>query len=143
MALNPDLHRVTADAIIFDITAHTVLLIKRKYEPFKDSWALPGGHVDKGERVSYAASRELEEETGLQVNPEALEFVGLFDDPDADPRGPVLRLVYAGTVVNKPETRAGDDAAETTWINVMDVISGNVPIAFDHRKMISKAVIIL
>jgi len=41
-------------------------------------WALPGGRLDAGEAVEQAALRELSEELGLQVQPEAV--LGLLDD---------------------------------------------------------------
>ena len=44
-----------------------VVLIKRKYEPLKGHWSLPGGMVEIGETLESALSREMLEETGLRV----------------------------------------------------------------------------
>ena len=53
---------VTVDAVILRKSAdYELLLIKRKNEPFKDCWALPGGFVDENEDLKAAAIRELEE----------------------------------------------------------------------------------
>ena len=45
-----------------------VLLIKRKYEPLKGHWSLPGGMVEVGEPLEAALTREMQEETGLLVD---------------------------------------------------------------------------
>lgn len=45
-----------------------VLLIRRKYEPLKGHWSLPGGMVEIGETLEDALTRELLEETGLAVD---------------------------------------------------------------------------
>ena len=63
-----------------------ILLIKRSNDPFKDCWALPGGYVNLGETSEDAARREALEETGLKL-PGLPQLVGVFDEPDRDPRG--------------------------------------------------------
>lgn len=45
-----------------------VLLVKRKYEPLKGQWSLPGGMVEIGETLEAALAREMLEETGLRVD---------------------------------------------------------------------------
>ena len=50
---------IAVDGIL--IKNNKILLIKRKNEPFKGKWALPGGFVEYGERVEEAVSREFEE----------------------------------------------------------------------------------
>ena len=46
---------------------NSLLLVKRKYDPDAGYWAIPGGHLDLGERVEIAAEREAYEETGFIV----------------------------------------------------------------------------
>ena len=55
----------TVDGVIFK--DKKVLLTKRSIEPFKDSWVLPGGHIERGEKPEHAAVREVREETGLKT----------------------------------------------------------------------------
>jgi 8-oxo-dGTP diphosphatase len=52
-----------------------VLLVKRGIEPGKGLWSLPAGFLEVDETAEEAAVRELEEETGLRVDEEDLEFV--------------------------------------------------------------------
>lgn len=65
---------VTVDTLIFCVEDHKVwlLLIKRKNDPFKGSFALPGGFVDENEGLDAAAARELQEETNVAGGPECL-----------------------------------------------------------------------
>lgn len=54
-----------------------VLLVRRKREPLKGQWSIPGGLVELGEELHQAVRRELKEETGLEVEP--LEIMAVFD----------------------------------------------------------------
>ena len=62
--------KVAVDAVVFGYTSKeglSVLLIKRNIEPFKNSWALPGGLVGDHESLEEAIQRELREETGVNI----------------------------------------------------------------------------
>lgn len=56
-----------------------ILVIKRKFPPFQDKYALPGGFVEEHETMRQAAARELKEETGLDIPTHQLKLIGLFD----------------------------------------------------------------
>ena len=60
---------LTVDAVIVARPQASIppqlLLIKRKFEPCKDQWALPGGFVEENESLDVAAARELQEETSV------------------------------------------------------------------------------
>ena len=49
-----------------------VLMIRRKFEPNKGRWSLPGGLLEVGEDPEEAAKREVREELGLEVVTEGL-----------------------------------------------------------------------
>ena len=83
---------LTTDCVICDRDGR-VLLIRRKNEPFKGTYALPGGFVDIGETVEAACRREALEETGLAVG--ELRLVGVYSDPYRDPRGHTVSIVYS------------------------------------------------
>ena len=122
---------LTTDCVVFDARGY-VLLIRRKHEPFRGSYALPGGFVDTGETVENACRRELKEETGLDVG--ALRLIGVYSDPDRDPRGHTCSVAYLASV-DRTQVQAGDDAAAAEWVG--DWRSQIV--AFDHAKILADA----
>ena len=94
-----------------------VLLIKRGEHPYKGHWALPGGFLRSTETVTECALREVTEETS--VTPKALLPVGIFSDPDRDPRTRVLSAAYVSIVdADLCSTAGGDDAADARWFDV-------------------------
>ncbi len=127
--------KVTVDVVVFTIynnKLHT-LLIQRKGPPFKDRWALPGGFLEKNEKLVAAAGRELFEEAG--VGHLYLEQLYTFGDPGRDPRGRVITVVYFALVPAPVEISAGSDAKSAKWWQV-----GKLPnLAFDHKKILGYA----
>lgn len=129
--------KVAVDAVVFGYTSKeglSVLLIKRNINPFKDSWALPGGLVGNEESLEDAIQRELKEETGVSIN--YLEQLYSFGKPGRDPRNRVISVTYYGLV--KPEgfqIKADTDAAEAAWFNIKKIPQ----LAFDHSSIISLA----
>ena len=123
---------VTVDTVVLCIKNDepSVLLIKRLNEPFKDLWALPGGFVDMDEDLKDAASRELKEETAIQLD--EMHQILTAGTPDRDPRGRNISVVYAGFLHEPVNPQNGDDAKEAAWFSLM-----NLPgLAFDHNKVI-------
>ena len=108
-----------------------VVLIRRGSDPFEGQWALPGGFVEVGETVEEAAVREAAEETGLAV--EVARLVGVYSEPDRDPRGHNVSVAFLARVLSG-QLAAATDAAE---VSVLD--PGSVDLAFDHRRIIDDA----
>jgi 8-oxo-dGTP diphosphatase len=126
---------LTVDVVaLADAPARAVLLIQRANDPFAGSWALPGGFVEAGERVLAAASRELQEETGVEAD--ALELLGVYDTPGRDPRGPTVSVVYVLRSAEELVVAGGDDAGDARWF-ALDALP---PLAFDHATVIPDAV---
>lgn len=129
---------ITVDAVIFRIAENgkigDLLLVKRKNDPFKDQWALPGGFLEKDELLEMGAKRELQEETGLKI--EGLKQVGIFDSPDRDPRGRTISVAYYGFADPLAKVKANDDAEEVKWFLICHLPE----LAFDHENIIKKAI---
>jgi len=114
-------------------TSRRVLLIQRGNQPFRNSWALPGGFVEQGEQVVEAASRELAEETGMRVGEPRL--LGVYDTPGRDPRGWTVSVVYLARVPSEAAVAGGDDASDARWFAL-----DHLPeLAFDHALILADA----
>ena len=124
---NPSL---TVDIFIFD-EDENFILIKRRNEPYKDYWALPGGFVDYGECVEDAAVREALEETSIKV--ELNELVGVYSEPSRDPRRHTVSIAYTARG-NMADMKAEDDACDIAIFNRKDL--EKMKLAFDHEKII-------
>lgn len=126
---------VTVDAVIFKNSMDNchILLIKRKNDPFKGKWALPGGFVDESEDLPVAAKRELQEETGLTID--GMEQLGAFGTPGRDPRHHTVSIAYTGFTDDSMEAVAADDADDAQWFSIKEL----PPIAFDHADIINLA----
>ncbi len=122
---------LTADTLL--IVGNEVMLVQRKHDPFVGQWALPGGFVDPDEKVPDAARRELQEETG--VTGVDLKQFGTYGDPGRDPRGRTVSVVYWQRLPHKPNSVAGDDAADCRWFP-LDKLP---PLAFDHSRILEDA----
>ena len=133
----------TADTVLLSNNEQgqmSLLLIRRGNEPFKDSWALPGGFVNEGETSAEAARRELSEETGIDVpDLSAVTLIGVYDAPGRDPRGWTVSAAYAVQVSKMLDAAGDDDAAEAKWFPI-DALP---ELAFDHEKIISDVVSLL
>jgi len=121
---------ITTDCIIFKGDA--VVLIRRKYPPFRGSYALPGGFVEEGETVEAACAREAKEETGLDVK--NLVLVGVYSDPGRDPRGRTVSFAFLAKA-DPTNMQAGDDAAEAVLFQNWQ----EEEMAFDHQQILADA----
>ncbi len=127
---------VTTDVVLFTIRGERlqVLLVRRQSEPFRDSWALPGGFVGIDEDIEAGALRELKEETG--VTGVFLEQLYTFGAPRRDPRERVITVAYYALAPHDSiHVRAASDAREADWFPCNSLPA----LAFDHDQIIATA----
>jgi 8-oxo-dGTP diphosphatase len=106
-----------------------LVAVRRKNEPFRGTPALPGGFVELGETTVEAVVREVREETGLETT--VMRLVGVFSDPNRDPRGHTVSIAYALEVVGGT-LAAGSDAADIVLIDP----DRPPTLAFDHNEIV-------
>jgi 8-oxo-dGTP diphosphatase len=101
-----------------------ILLEKRRNEPGKGKWSIPGGLVELGEGAEQTAIREVWEETNLEV--EKPELIDVVNNVELVKNGKVkyhfviidyLVKLKGGTL------KASSDAAELRWVKLDKVDS--------------------
>ena len=94
-----------------------VLLEKRRNDPGKGRWNIPGGLVELGESTEETVIREVKEETGLDA--EKPEHVDVVDNIDFDENGKVkyhFIIIDYFVKLKGGEAKAGSDAEELRWV---------------------------
>ena len=131
----------TADAVV--IQSGHVLMIKRRAEPGRGLWALPGGYVNANtdKSVEDAAIRELREETQIRVPAPVLRGSivrsKVFDAVDRSPRGRIITHAFHIQLPDGelPKVKGSDDAEKARWVPIAEVRSEEC--FEDHFEIIS------
>lgn len=114
---------VTVDACV--VQSGHVLLVRRRLQPGKRLWALPGGFIKQDETILEATIRELREETRIRV-PEpvlygSIKTTKVFDDPFRSARGRTIThasLIHLRRNSTLPAIRGSDDAEKAKWFPI-------------------------
>ena len=125
----------TVDAVIQD-DDRNIILIKRRYAPYKDKYALPGGFIKYNEDPEQAILREVREETNLAVK--IISKIGTYDQKGRDPRGRIVSTAFKCRLVKDLSMlREGDDAAKVKIIPIDQL--KDLKLAFDHNQILKDA----
>ena len=115
-----------------------VLLVRRKFGPFKGYWCFPGGFANPHETIEEVGLREVREEAGIGGFPGQVHQLGVYT-PD-DPRNTVKEDHWSydvGLAVGLdqlPQVSAGDDAKEAEWVPMDEAM--NMKLAFHHNRIL-------
>ena len=114
------------------------LLMERRRDA--DVWGLVGGGAKKWETGRQAIAREVYEELGLRIRPEAFEKLKVYDDPGriaAYRDGSVWRMVivlYGFAFDREPVLRISRESKELRFFTKEE--AQNVDIAVTHRDLV-------
>ena len=112
----PEAPIIGVGAVVID--GGKVLLVRRGHEPLKGEWSLPGGALELGETLQKGLVREVLEETGLTVVPDAI--VEVLDRITQDDLSGRVRYHYVLVDfichVASGTLRGGSDAEEARWV---------------------------
>jgi 8-oxo-dGTP diphosphatase len=127
---------LVVDAVIFHLVDGNleVYLIERPNEPFKGSWALPGGYNPQGETTRDALQRIVKEKAGIDLTKDLsyVEQLYTFDTVARDPRGHAVSVTYMGCGQNVMAS-GGNAQVQSFPVN-------NLPtLAYDHAAIIKYA----
>lgn len=134
---------VTTDAVV--VQSGHILLVKRRSEPGKGLWALPGGFVNavSDKSVQSAMLRELKEETSIKVPEKVLigsiKSSKVFDAVSRSARGRTITHAFHISLTegewNLPKVKGEDDAEKAQWVPLFKVNSEDL--FEDHYDIIS------
>ena len=109
-----------------------ILLVKRKFQPYKGDWSLPAGFMEYDESPEQCAIREIKEELNVDVKLDGL--YGVYSGKD-DPRTHAILIMYWAKVIGG-EMKPGDDAEEIRFF-AKDEIPQNIAF-LAHRQIIKE-----
>lgn len=135
----------TVDAVV--VQSGHILLIKRKEQPGKDLYAMPGGFIGQNEKQIDAVIRELREETKLKVPVPVLRGSIVkektFDHPSRSQRGRTITQAFLFQLKNEeelPKVKGSDDAKEAMWVPLSDLYGMETEMYEDHYYIIRKMI---
>lgn len=108
------------NAVIVENAAGDILLVKRKYNPKKGYWDVPGGFINTKETVEESIHREIHEELGCEVHD--LKYFASFADRYMynNIHYFTLGIIFTGTVANQ-ELKANDDVEEIKYFKKNEI----------------------
>ncbi|MBK0369421.1 NUDIX hydrolase [Flavobacterium agrisoli] len=131
---NSAIDAISIDCVIFGFNKGTleVLLVQHAQGDSKGEWGLPGGWINKDESIDNAASRLLEELTGLENV--FLEQLKVFGDPKRVPNRRVLTIGYYALIKHEEDDlRASLVLTDAKWFKIKDIPQ----LIFDHNEIIN------
>jgi 8-oxo-dGTP diphosphatase len=136
-APEPNSIRPAAAVALFDSDGNILLLRRRD----NDRWTMPGGTLDFGESLTDCATREVLEETGLQIR--IMGLIGTYTDPHiliAYSDGEVRQeftFVY-GAEIESGELKIDGESKEAAWVPLWSAVE--LPLAESQRRRLKDVI---
>jgi 8-oxo-dGTP diphosphatase len=123
----PD-HPIAAVAAVVFNNQNKLLLVRRGKEPGKGSWGIPGGVVELGENLEDAVKREIQEETGIDVEPtDVITVVNrIFNDDEGRIQFHYIIVEYLCRSANRTP-KASDDVDRALWVSIEEAKTFSLP----------------
>lgn len=124
---------VTTDTVAYN--GDKILLIRRGNYPYKNYWCLCGGFMDlTDEDLRYTASRELKEETGIDIDPKYFRQIKTYGH-NFDPRMKIVDVAFSVRVSKKDmnKVKGLDDACDARWFQIDELPK----LGFHHEQIIN------
>lgn len=130
---------VAVDLLVFNEDKSKILLINRADHPYVNKLAFPGGfYLQTDDTVEEAATRELIEETSVDIKITEDNLLKITSGKGRDPRGWIISAAYMVIVDEKCiKPRANSDALYANWVNVDSIEKDDM--AFDHFEILQYA----
>ena len=109
-----------------------ILLTRRRVEPFRGRWCLPGGHIDPGDQARVAVVREVKEETGLDFE---ARFAGYLDEIIPERGIHAVVLVFTGPARGEL-VPSQEEVSEIAWFPIEEARS--MALAFTHNEVLDR-----
>jgi len=137
--LNKDTHLVAVDCIIMGFHENDlhILIARRPFEPMKGGWSLMGGFVNMGESINEAASRVLDEFTGIEGI--FMEQLGAYGEVERDLGERVVSIAYYALVDMEKFDMSKAEKYDARWVRMSQLPQ----LIFDHNLMVKDTIQIL
>ena len=127
---------VSVDCIVFGFEKNKLKLLvgRRQMDPGRGEWSLYGGFVKTNESLEDAASRVLQDLTGLKKI--YMQQIGAFGAIDRDPGEKVISVAYFALInVNDYDDKLRIEYGQE-WVNLNELPQ----LYSDHNIMVEKAI---
>lgn len=99
-------HSVSAGAVVVRQDGRLLAVQRRD----TGAWVTPGGVLEQGETVADAATREVFEETGVEI--EVGSLAGVYQNLSTD----VVTFVFRAVPVARQRPRASEESSRVRWM---------------------------
>lgn len=114
---------MSQDGIVLVVTTSIInddkfLIIKENKPNALNKWTFPGGHIEYGEDILFAAKREVKEETGLDI--ELVGTTGVYNFISST-NDQVILFHFIGEVIDGHINLEEEGITESKWIKVNEL----------------------